>query len=81
MIEKKERIIIFSSDDCAACERIKEKLKDIVEVIDVTTDEAKEIMYKMLAQGLKFYDIPQCVRETNGKYELCDVEELIENED
>lgn len=78
-MKKEDKTIVFTSEDCGTCQEVKKKLKETdVEVIDVTTEEARKIMYEMLEQKVKFYTIPQCVQKKDGKYELCDIKNLVE---
>ena len=74
-----EKLVVFTSEDCGACLEMKKKLKDSdVEIVDVTSNEAIEIMKEMKEQDVKFYTIPQCVYKKDGKYHLCDVQKLVE---
>lgn len=73
--------VLVTSPGCGGCHHVKHELKDMladgsIREVPVTTDEGK-----VIAKELGLRQVPECIEIDNGKYTVCDLEDLLDEAD
>lgn len=76
----KEKILL-TMESCGGCHHVKKELKPLLDdgtirEVSVRTEEGRTI-----AKELNLRDVPNCVEIDNGKYTVCDLEDLLDEAD
>jgi len=76
-----QKIIVLGSHECATCAELKsliDKSGEVVEYLDLDTEEGIAATKDMIARGLKLEDadIPKCIIDFGDRFGFCNEEEM-----